>query len=415
MKKMSKICFMGLLAAAALMAAAFFGKESSVYATKLEDITSDSIAAKKEEVADAKKEQSSIKNSISNIQNIMAGLKAQKKDLDKYISGLDSTMSGLQSNISNYEALIKEKENEIIRKEKELEEAAGREEAQYETMKSRIQYMYECGSGTYFETLLQADSFADLLNRAEYVEELTAYDNRILEAYALQKEYLALCKESLELEKITLDESKAALEEEKKGLAAIRQQKAEDLAAFEDDISITQAQLKELEADLKYQTNLIASLEKEITDEQKKILAENNMQLGYNSDGFAWPAPNCKVVTSEFGWRSDPFTGLKAYHNGVDLSGSKVEGTPIVAAYDGIVGQASYNSSMGNYIYLEHGDGLRTIYLHASKLYVSVNDVVKKGDVIAAVGSTGRSTGAHLHFSVRLNGEYVSPWNYMSR
>ena len=139
------------------------------------------------------------------------------------------------------------------------------------------------------------------------------------------------------------------------------------------------------------------------------------MQLGYNSDGFAWPAPNCKVVTSEFGWRSDPFTGLKAYHNGVDLSGSKVEGTPIVAAYDGIVGQASYNSSMGNYIYLEHGDGLRTIYLHASKLYVSVNDVVKKGDVIAAVGSTGRSTGAHLHFSVRLNGEYVSPWNYMSR
>ena len=290
-----------------------------------------------------------------------------------------------------------------------------REETQYETMKSRIQYMYECGTGTYFETLLQADSFADLLNRAEYVEKLTEYDNKILEAYALQKEYLALCKESLELEKITLDESKAALEEEKKGLATLRQQKAEDLAAFEDDISITQAQLKELEEDLKYQTNLIASLEKEITEEQKKILAENNMQLGYGSDGFAWPAPKCKVVTSEFGWRSDPFTGLKAYHNGVDLAGSNCSGTPIVAAYDGIVGQAGYNSSMGNYIYLEHGDGLRTIYLHASKLYVSTNTVVKKGDVIAAVGSTGRSTGAHLHFSVRLNGEYVSPWNYISR
>ena len=94
MRKMSKICFMGLLTAAALMAAFFFGKESSVHATKLEDITSDSIAAKKEEVADAKKEQNSIKNSISNMQSIMAGLKAQKKDLDKYISGLDSTMSG---------------------------------------------------------------------------------------------------------------------------------------------------------------------------------------------------------------------------------------------------------------------------------------------------------------------------------
>lgn len=91
------------------------------------------------------------------------------------------------------------------------------------------------------------------------------------------------------------------------------------------------------------------------------------------------------------------------------------EGTPIVAAYTGIVGEASYNSSMGNYIYIEHGDGLRTIYLHASKLYVSKDDIVVKGEVIGAVGTTGRSTGPHLHFSVRLNGEYVSPWNYLSR
>ena len=413
MKRKSKVCFINLLAAAALVAAVFYKGDERVYASNLDGITSDSIEAKKNEVADAKKEQSSIKSSISNMESIIAGLQAQKADLNKYISGLDSTMTSIQSNISDYEALITEKENEIVRKEGELEEARVQEELQYESMQQRIQYMYECGTSSYFEAILQADSFADMLNRAEYVEEIAAYDNKMLEAYILQREYIELCKESLEQEKVTLDESKAALEAEKNNLAAIREQKAVDLAAYEDDISITEAQLKALEADLEYQTNLIASLEKEITEEQKEILRQNNVNLGYSSDGFAWPAPSYTAVSSEFGWRSDPFTGLKAYHNGVALAAP--ECTPIVAAYDGIVGQAGYNSSMGNYIYIEHGDGLRTIYLHASKLYVSKDDVVLKGDVIGAVGTTGRSTGPHLHFSVRLNGEYVSPWNYLSR
>ena len=413
MKRKSKICFASLLAAATLIAAVFYRGEARVYATQLDSITSDSIEAKKEEVADAKKEQSSIKNSISDIKGIIAGLQSQKKDLDKYISGLDSTMSSIQHNISDYEAKIIEKEKEITRKEGELEAAKAREEAQYESMQRRIQYMYECGSDSYFEAILHADSFADMLNRAEYVEEVTAYDQRMLKAFILQGEYITLCKESLELEKVTLDESKAALEAEKGNLATLRDQKAKDLAAFEDHISITKDQLKELEADLAYQTKLISSLEKEITEEQKAILKENGVNLGYGKDGFAWPAPKSVRVSSDFGWRSDPFTGLKAYHNGIDLAAA--EGTPIVAAYDGIVGQAGYNSSMGNYIYIEHGDGLRTIYLHASKLYVSKDDVVLKGDVIAAVGTTGRSTGPHLHFSVRLNGEYVSPWNYLSR
>lgn len=413
MKKKRTACFAGLGAAAALVAALSLGSSNYVSAADLSGITSDSIEIKKNEVADAKKEQNSIKNSISDIKQVISKLQDKKSDLNQYISGLDQSMSSIQGNISKYESLIETKESEITRKQAELEEAKNKEEAQHEAMQQRIQYMYEQGRGSYFEAILQSDSFADLLNRAEYMENVTAYDNKMLEEYILQCEYIQLCKESLELEKYSLDESKKALEKEKQNLEVVRQQKAQDLAAYEDDISITQEQLKELEADLAYQTNLIASLEKEITEEQKEILRQNNMDLGYSSDGFAFPAPSYVAVSSEFGWRTDPFTGLKAYHNGVDLAAA--EGTPIVAAYDGIVGQATYNASMGNYIYLEHGDGLRTIYLHASKLYVSKDDVVHKGDVIGAVGTTGRSTGPHLHFSVRLNGEYVSPWNYLTR
>ena len=142
-------------------------------------------------------------------------------------------------------------------------------------------------------------------------------------------------------------------------------------------------------------------------------MAQSGITLEYDGGAFHWPAPSYIAITSEFGWRSDPFTGYKAYHNGVDMAAAK--GTPIVAAYDGIVVDAGYNGSMGNYVIMDHGTGLYTIYMHASKLYVSADDVVAGGETIAAVGSTGRSTGPHLHFSVRLNGLYVSPWDYLKK
>lgn len=406
-------CFISLFAAIILVVCCLWVEGVRAHAMDLSSITSDSIAAKKEEIANASAQQGSIKNSITNMEKIVRELEHKKADLDKYIESIDATMNSIQDKIKSYEKLIAEKEAELNLKEKELTEALEQEEEQYEIMQQHIQYLYERGEVSYLEAILTADSFASMLNRAEYVEEMAAYDNQMLHQYILQREYIALCKDAVAQEKVTLNEGKVALEAEESNLAAVRQQKAKDLAAYEDDIALTEASIKELEADLKYQTNLIASLEKEITEEQKEILRASGITLGYDGSGFAWPAPKYIAVTSEFGWRSDPFTGLKAYHNGVDLAAA--EGTPIVAAYNGIVGEAGYNSSMGNYIYIEHGDGLRTIYLHASKLYVSKDDVVLKGDVIAAVGTTGRSTGPHLHFSVRLNGAYVSPWNYLSR
>ena len=406
-------CMLCLAAATVLTVSGLIVKGERVFASSLSDVTSDSIEAKKDEIADATKEQKNIKNSISNMEKIVAGLEAKKADLDKYIESIDSTMTDLQGKIHAYEGLIVEKEAEILRKEQELADAEAQEAEQYVSMQKRIQYLYETGETGYLDAIFQADSFSSMLNRAEYVEQIAAYDNQMLHDYITHREYIALCKESVEQEKITLDESVAALETEKNNLEVVRSQKAKDLAAYEDDIALTEASLKELEADLKYQTDLIASLEKEITDEQRALLKANGMTLGYDGSGFDNPAPSYTVITSEFGWRRDPFTGLKAYHNGIDMAAD--EGTPIVAAYSGIVGEAGYNSSMGNYIYIEHGDGLRTIYLHASKLYVKKDDVVIKGEVIGAVGTTGRSTGPHLHFSVRLNGEYVSPWDYLKK
>lgn len=391
------LCFGTTIAVIVIMVVLFLAAEKRVYADIYGNITSSSIEAKKNEIKNAQKEFDSIQSDIDNMTKQINDLKGKKKDLNNYISTLDKNVSNIETNIYSLE-------QQITVKEAELSDARKQEEGQYASMQKRIQYLYENGSASYIDVILNSASFADMLNRAEYVENIASYDNMMLHNFILQREYIELCKESLE-------ESKKALDAEKANLQNVRKEKVAVLAAYEHDIQLTADQIKELEEDLAYQTSIIESLEKEITDEQRAILAASGVTLGYDGSGFANPAPKYTKITSPFGWRSDPFTGYRAYHNGIDMGAAS--GTPIVAAFDGIVGEASYNASMGNYIYLEHGNGLRTIYLHASKLYVKKNDVVLKGETIAAVGSTGRSTGPHLHFSVRLNGEYVDPMNYI--
>ena len=239
--KKGLICLFGFSVAVMVAVSALMIKGEPVMAGSFSDITSDSIEAKKDEIANATTQQNSIKNSISDMKAIISGLKAKKSDLNKYIAEIDSTMSELQSRIGAFEELILQKEAEIVLKEQELEDAQEKEMEQYDSMQKRIQYLYESGETNYLEAILQADSFSSMINRAEYVEQLAAYDNQMLHEYIMHREYIALCKEVVEQEKVTLDESKAAVEEEKANLETVRKQKAKDLAAYEDDIALTQA------------------------------------------------------------------------------------------------------------------------------------------------------------------------------
>ena len=128
---------------------------------------------------------------------------------------------------------------------------------------------------------------------------------------------------------------------------------------------------------------------------------------------FKFPLASYTSISDDYGNRIHPTLGIEQFHNGVDFAAPK--GTAIYAAYDGQVVAATYSNTMGNYVMIDHGGGLYTIYMHASALYVSKDDIVVRGETIAAVGSTGRSTGNHLHFSVRKDGAYTSPWNYLSQ
>lgn len=368
------------------------------------DDTSATIQQKKDEISKAKEEREELKKGLNDVKKMVSKLEKSKTSLKNYVKELDSQLAEVETKIQELKDLITAKEEEIEQTKKELEEAIAIENKQYEEMKIRIKFMYEKGNQFYLEMMFGAESFGDMLNKAQYVESISAYDRQKLEEFQLNRELIEVCKQELEEEEAMLREAKAAVEQEQANLEVLIDTKEKEITAYESDIKTQEQAIKEYEEYIKEQDETIAALEKALKEMQ-------NSNLKYDGGMFLWPAPSYTRITSEYGWRIHPTLKVNKFHNGVDMGAPG--GSPILAAYDGEVAQAGYSSTMGNYIYLNHGSGLVTIYMHASKLYVSKGQKVSKGDKIAAVGTTGRSTGNHLHFGVRLNGEYVSPWNYL--
>lgn len=373
------------------------------------ELTNDSIKEKEAEISKAKEEKKELQNGLTNVKEIKKQLEQSKEDLAEYVEELDANLVSIQTKIDELKTLISQKEEEIAEKAVELEEALQVQQDQYEAMKTRIQFMYEKGDTLAIELLFSAEGFGDMLNKADYIEMLSAYDRKMLDEYVAQAEYVALCKEGLEEEKEVLDQAKAAVEEEEASLNELIAAKENEIYKVSTDIQGKEAAIKEYEAEIAAQNDTIKALEAAVAEERKKLAAEQGRK--YDGGIFTWPAPSFTRISDDYGYRIHPTLGIEKFHNGIDMAAPG--GSPILAAYDGKVVAADYNSSMGNYIMIDHGDSLYTIYMHASALYVSKGAEVSKGDKIAAVGTTGRSTGNHLHFSVRLNGNYVNPRNYL--
>jgi len=389
------------------------GAKRDASALTMGSITSESIQEKEEQIRRARSEKDTLQDGLSNLQNIKGELEAQRSSLKNYVVQLDAKLAQIEQNIVDLNERISVKEGEIAVAQAELDSARKDEENQKESMVNRIRMVYESGDPQMLDMLLKAVSFGDFLNRADYVERVIAYDQRMWQDYKLVCEYAELCRQELELEKEILDETKSNIEEEQRNLEALIEQKSRDIIEYETDINNKEKVIREYEEEIKAQEEEIAALEAMIAEEKKKILANSGAVLTYDGGTFLFPLASYTRVSDDYGPRIDPILGVEKFHNGVDLASPK--GTAIYAAYDGAVAAAAYSASMGNYVMIDHGSGLYTIYMHASVLYVEKGDIVVRGETIAAVGSTGRSTGNHLHFSVRLNGEYQSPWNYIKK
>ena len=278
--------------------------------------------------------------------------------------------------------------------------------------------MYEKGDSTYVDLLMESGTLSELLNKAEYIGKISEYDRKMLDAYAKNKETISEKEEALKAEHSELMELQEATKAKQSSAEELLAAKQRELKNYEDQIDTAQGQLSEYEKDIAAQENSIKAIEAEIKkkeEEAKKKAAAAGTTYKTKNIGeisFTWPCPSSSRITSGFGQRSSPTKGASSNHKGIDIGASS--GSAIAAAAAGEVVTSTYSYSAGNYVMINHGGGVYTVYMHASKLLVSKGDTVKKGQTIAKVGSTGYSTGPHLHFGIRVNGTYVNPRQYVS-
>lgn len=407
MNRRVKIVVKGILVCLVFLAVVFVS-DREVSANRISELEA-SIQAKEAEIDAAEKEKKELTAGLTNVEKVKKELEKSKANLTAYVQELDKTVTDIQTKIETLNGQIAEKEAEIERTKLELAEAEQDEADQYAAMQNRMQSLYEQGDTYYLELLSESGSFADFLNKLDYIEQLSQYDNNLLIEYQGVVEYVSLCKAKLEVEQEVLNETKAAAEAEQRAMEELIKEKEAEILAFENDIAKKEEIIAAYEAEIAEQTSVIEALEAAVAADRADLWGERV----YNGGMFCWPAPSYTRISDDYGYRNHPILNVQQFHTGVDMAAPG--GTPILAAYDGAVVQAAYNSSMGNYVMIDHGSGLYTIYMHAQKLMVSAGDEVSRGEQIATVGTTGRSTGNHLHFSVRLNGSYVSPWGYISK
>jgi len=369
-------------------------------------------------LSDANKKKKSLEAEKSKTESMIKDLNKLKNDVNAYVEKLDSDIESINGDIKELEGDIADKESDIAVKEQEIQDIQDKSNQQYENMKLRIKYMYERSDTTLIDAILDSDSLIQLLNRTEYINKISNYDRQQLDEYEATQTALTEKKTQLEEEKNDLVESKKITEQKKSDIVTLQSEKEKEVEKYESQIGVAEVQLKEYEAEIKKQEDTIKAIEAEIKrrEEEARKAAEAAGKAYKTVDlgdlHFTWPCPSSSRITSYFGDREQPVAGASTNHKGIDIGAST--GSAIVAAADGEVIISTYSPSAGNYVMISHGGSVFTVYMHCSQVYVSQGQKVKQGEKIAAVGSTGYSTGPHLHFGIRANGSYINPIAYVS-
>lgn len=317
------------------------------------------------------------------------------------------------------------KETEINDAETELVTAKANEDDQYQTMKLRIKYMYENGSNEFLEILMEANSIADLLNKAEYINKISKCDRELLVEYedtrkdvenrenALKKEYAELesLQDELAGEQANVEKLLADKNIQINNLTSEISSNADKLKQLIAEAEAAEARRKEAEATAAAQAAQAAAAAQASASSGTSSSGNTSSNASATGTGsLTHPVPGA-AITSGFGGRVAPTAGATTGHDGIDYGAGY--GAAVYAADSGTVITAQYNSARGNYIVINHGNGMQTWYQHLSSMSVTVGQTVARGQVIGNVGTTGISTGPHLHFEVHVGGVPVNPLNYL--
>ncbi|SKC51009.1 murein hydrolase activator EnvC family protein [Maledivibacter halophilus] len=322
----------------------------------------------------------------------------QQGDITQKIHKLEENIRNLEGEIAQINKDINETKGRIETTKGELIKAEENLSTKNETFNSRLEVMYKNGDVGYIEVLLGSTDFEDLLTRIDMVKRLVKHDTDLLK-------YLKEQRDLIENKKITLENQKSQL----LTLMNNTKKKQEDLRVSRGAMQRAKKELEKNHVALEKQEDELADLAERI----KEVIIRNQSDENYVGGQMTWPAPGVRTITSPFGYRIHPILRRKKLHTGIDIGIGY--GENIVAAQSGKVMYADWQGGYGKVVMIDHGGGIVTLYAHNSKLLVKEGQRVERGQVISKCGSTGMSTGAHLHFEVRENGQYVNPEKYVKR
>lgn len=365
---------------------------SVAYALTQDDI--DSLKGDAKELANQKAE---VKKDLAALVSQQASVKEKKNLLDQQIRLTEQEIENTEAQIAGYEVLLSQTAYE-------LEENEKAEAAQYELFCKRARAMEKSGTSSYWSVLFKADSFADLLSRLSDIQEVMNYDQSVLDDLRDLQRQIKEKQETQEKLKAESEAAKADLEEKEADLTVQRQEAEALIQELQKDVDAYAAELKEKEAEE-------ARIQKEIKEKEEE-LARQMMDWTATAGGYIWPENVSKKITSPMGSRSTGIKGASTNHKGVDIGGVGYT-TSVLATKAGIVITAERSSSYGNYVVISHGRGNTTLYAHMSSLKVKAGDQVSQGTVIGITGSTGISSGPHLHYEIKEGGVRIDPLTYL--
>ena len=359
------------------------------------------------QITDLQSELDKLKEEQAELQTKLAGVTDKKQQAQAVKDSLDADLNNVLSQISTLTLQIDAMNESIKMTQEDIETSKKNINEQINLLRKRIQTSYKAGYSDALSVVLGADSYYDSLVRTKVITEIADRDQEIITELTQEKEELEEKEQQLKQEQEELEKANSELEDSKSSLSkkiSAAQAEIEDISKLESeymaDVAASQQKAKEMEDEISAVYAAIDSLS----------TAENSEYVGGE---MKWPLPGYSTISSGYGWR---FNGTD-FHTGIDITGGGCMGADIVAANTGTVVKANNSyvagSGYGMYIIIDHGGGKSTLYGHCSQLLVSEGQVVSRGQTIAKVGSTGWSTGPHLHFEVREGGQHVNPLPYL--
>ena len=360
-----------------------------------------------EELANLTAEYSNTLKEKNELQANLNSIMDSQNDFITRLHTLDDMIIEYQDKIDELNTKITDATDLLYKLQSDIEVAQEKQDAQYELVKRHIKEEYENGKYSYLDALFNSVDYLDIINKSEYIQAIEAYDKGLLTSYTSEKQILADKRAVLMAVTSDMDILQEAYQNKQDSLEILSAEKEVQIKSYQSSIDSLKEDIEYLEKKEAEQSAQIAALE---SSGSVSFSISGGSSFTYNGEQFLWPMPSSTSISSYFGNRTAPTAGATTYHRGIDIPCSM--GSPVIVVASGVVIYVGYLGSAGNAVVVDHGSGLSTCYYHLSSFAVSVGDTVTAGQTICYSGNTGVSTGPHLHFSVRENGEYVNPLKY---